>query len=65
MTNPDSNFDFWIYKINGRDYYPILQKTELGYEDIGYSVSGNEIIDLLDLKTNMGFRYDVSFDHPK
>ena len=64
MTNPDSNFDFWIYKINDRDYYPILQKTEFGYEDIGYSVSGNEIIDLLDVKTNMGFRYDVSFYHP-
>lgn len=62
MTNPDSNFDIWIYKINGKDYYPILEKTDLGYEDKGYR--NNESIDLFEFKTNLGYKHNVSFYHP-
>ena len=26
MTNPDSNFDYWLYKIGDKIFYPLLVK---------------------------------------
>ena len=28
MSNPDSNFDIWTYKINNKIYIPILEYNE-------------------------------------
>ena len=36
MTNPDNNFDLWLYKINNITYIPILEKTEIGLQEYAY-----------------------------
>ena len=36
MTNPDNNFDLWLYKINGKIYIPILEITEKGLREYAY-----------------------------
>ena len=36
MTNPDNNFDLWLYKINNRIYIPILEKTNKGLQEYAY-----------------------------
>jgi hypothetical protein len=64
MTNPDSNFDLWIYKINNKLYYPILEKKNSQYQDMGYNVLNNRPLNLLRNKQQLGFKSNISFYHP-
>ena len=62
MTNPDSNSDFWLYKINGVYYYPILIKKGAYVKSIAFNKSGN--IDLDKFKQKLGYSRHISFYHP-
>lgn len=64
MTNPDSNFDLWIYNINNKLYYPILEKNNGYYEDIAYNVLTSKSIKLFKTKRELGFKSNISFYHP-
>ena len=64
MTNPDSNFDIWMYKIYKSVYYPILEKKNNQYYDVGYGVLTNKPVELYKMKRNLGFSSSTSFYHP-
>ena len=64
MTNPDSNFDIWIYKIFNSLYYPILEKKGDSYHDVGYGIITNKPVELYKLKKSLGYKSSVSFYHP-
>tara|TARA_B110000971_G_C19988344_1_gene490703 strand:+ start:828 stop:1676 length:849 start_codon:yes stop_codon:yes gene_type:complete len=36
MTNPDNNFDLWLYKLNGKTYIPSLEITKNGLKEFAY-----------------------------
>ena len=63
MTNPDSNFDIWTYKINGKIYIPILEYKKGGLIENLYLQSN---IDASPIKINQVLHYGkhVSLYHP-
>ena len=62
MSNPDSNEDFWLYKISGVYYYPILIKNGNNVKSIGCNKSGT--IDLDILKRQLKYSNHISIYHP-
>ena len=64
MTNPDSNFDYWTYKIDGEEYYPILEKINNQVKSIAYSKNEKNTIMLDNIKTIWGLRKNTSCYHP-
>lgn len=38
MLNPDNNGTVWTYFIEGKEYYPVLEKSLFGFQTIGYEV---------------------------
>ena len=39
MTNPDNNFDLWLYTINNKIYIPLLEITDGGLREYAYEYS--------------------------
>ena len=62
MSNPDSNSDFWLYKINNKIYYPILVKNGPFVKSIGINRQGR--VDLAFFKKKLGYKSHISFYHP-
>lgn len=52
MTNPDNNFDLWLYTINSKIYIPLLEITESGLREYAYEYNNinNRVLlkDILD-----------------
>jgi hypothetical protein len=62
MSNPDSNKDFWLYRINSNIYYPLLVKKGNRVKSI--AVTKNRKIDLDYFKRKLNYNNHVSFYHP-
>ena len=61
MTNPDNNFDLWLFKINNKLYIPILEITKNGLKEYAYEHKNikNKIL----LKNILTY-YNKSQTHP-
>jgi len=42
MTNPDNNFDLWLYTINGKIYIPLLEITDDGLREYAYEYNNTD-----------------------
>jgi hypothetical protein len=62
MTNPDSNFDYWLYKLNNKKYYPIFHKYEQCYAYLKNSL--NNRISLKKFQNHYKFPINIQFYHP-
>ena len=51
MTNPDSNFDMWVYKYNSKKYLPLITVSNGQLSEIGYNINNyNDIIEIKKVK---------------
>ena len=64
MTNPDSNFDIWIYKFKEKLFYPLLIKINHNYIDAAYDINSLEKMDINFIKNYYNINRRVSFYHP-
>lgn len=62
MSNPDSNEDFWLYRINNSLYYPILVKDGDYVKSI--AINSTHSLDLSKFKSKLGYKSHISFYHP-
>tara|TARA_B110000208_G_C11797442_1_gene440298 strand:+ start:2711 stop:3547 length:837 start_codon:yes stop_codon:yes gene_type:complete len=60
MINPDSNFDFWLYNIDGKEYYPIL---DCNINEVAYDKNHNKL-NLNEFKNRLNYNNHISFYHP-
>lgn len=65
MTNPDSNFDLWLYKYNQRYYLPLLIVGNNTIRDMGFNIDNlDELINLNKITLMDKLPNNISLYHP-
>ncbi len=65
MTNPDSNFDLWIYKYNLKEYLPLLVVINGQTKEFAFNINNlDEYIDLRKVVLDESLPKNCSLYHP-
>jgi hypothetical protein len=65
MNNPDSNNTIWIYKMDGKQYIPLLVNRDDNIHSIGFNRSLlSDQMQLSLMQSRLGYSTAISFYHP-